>query len=336
MSGEKPDDEDLVLRAIADDTVLKRVAFSYPDNTTNERKTGRRGACVLIAAIMRECHPELTFDRLSQIIFTADVFETVATLERLVGRELPAARNGAKGMPLFMVDLGEFDVVIIRDEWFNGVSGNDQQRAYACWLYAAVLASLSFYALLKVKFSGDPWLERANPLARRTFDFGRDMLDGYWQGFFGYLPNLETKEAFDHLAESVPEEVPLLEAAMSRFAEDSDIDAFEASIYQSVYFLCRAMAVAIGYTDAAKKSMKLMVPQLWRMVQDMGLEGLWADLGDAIRRPFATRQEWTRLDEFLPIGFVGLDFLWKFGIQHRIEGGQIVAEFVPQVPSTLH
>lgn len=56
-----------------------------------------------------------------------------------------------------------------------------------------------------------------------------------------YLPTLDLDSAFDHLAESVPEEMLLLNAATSRFAEDSDIEAFEASLYQSAYFLCTPM-----------------------------------------------------------------------------------------------
>jgi len=162
------------------------------------------------------------------------------------------------------------------------------------------------------------------------------MLSAYWRGYFAYLPSYETTERFTTLAEVIVEEFVLIEAVIKQFEEDSDVEHYKKSLHQSAFFICQAMAVVIGHSDATEKGLGVICPQLSAMISRQNLDQLWTDLSEAIRNVFRVRQCWSSAKQFVEVGQVGWTLLELFGVELVFRDGQVVPIFVPPVNRALH
>lgn len=324
------------MREISAQSIPKSVVFTFPVGIPQANRDERIGWCLYIGALMKQRHPELHFDRLKAIAFTEDTAKTVRDLEQELGRALPAARADCEALTLFHVDVGQSNVLIVRDDWFDCLARESIERSEAVWQFAALLSTLDLSFRVKDKFSRDPWLAATAPYGFKTYEFGRDMLSAYWRGYFAYLPGYETTEMFTTLAEVIVEEFVLIEAVIKQFEEDSDVEDYKKSLQQSAFFICQAMAVVIGHSDATEKGLVVICPQLSAMIGRQNLDQLWTDLSGAITNLFRVRKDWSSAKQFLDVGQVGWTLLELFGIQHVLKDGQVIPIFVPPVNRALH
>lgn len=334
MSNDEPIKIDM--RELVSSGFSPQLAFSFPAGVPPDEQSARIRMLLRVASEIRHQNSELCFLRLVQVIFTRNVWETVSNLEQFAEHQLPAARNGAEQMTVFAVDLGPVDVIVIREEWLNFLVANEVGRGRGLWQYTSVLATISYYTLVKAKFAQDAWIEAVPASGPRAFNFASGVMASYWQGYFTWTPALQTVAAFDLLVDTLPEEVRQMEVAFDGYAKDGDIHALESNLHKSVTFLCKSMAIAAGYCDAAQRPLSHLAPDLWVSIQKADFEELWSTLELAVREVFASRQDWMSAIEFIPIAIVEGIFLAKFGIHYGREGGRVVPVFIAPVRSITH
>lgn len=312
------------------------IKFSFPSEVVPEERIAREGLCERMASAIRERNPELSFDRLVQIIFTANVWETVSRLEHLVKHELPAARNGAQDMLVFGVDLGSVDVMVIREEWLNLFAADPSKADYALWQYLTTLTSINYYTIAKARFTEDAWLQSAEPADRVVFGISSDLLASYWEGYFAYLPAVQTSAPFDLLAESMSVETQQIEAAFNAHSTNADPGELFTELHGCAMFLCRSMATAMGHCDAVKQSLPTIAPDVWAAMQRANFDDLWLKLGTIVRGVFAGRHRWASAHELVPLCQIPAYFIEKLGINFTSDGGKAPFQVCPPAAKEVH
>lgn len=303
------------------DGLSHSVDFTFSEKLT----TPERGVCVSIfkslATSIRQQHPELSFDRLLHIIVSDDVWETVSALEKMVGRELPAARNGAQSYLVFPVDLGQFDVMIFRIELINGFSHGHPRRADSVWHYLRTLACIHYYTVMKALFTDDPWRAKAHQADLAIFGIASQLLENYWAGFFSFHPDNHPTAPFDELAEIVVGESKQIESAFITNGKHSDDSKLFSELHFSAMSVCGAMATAMGYCDAANDSLAKISPQTWSVILQWNFEDVWLKMVPIHRIIFSNRHMFGSSTELLPLAAIPNYFIERCGITFTSDGG---------------
>lgn len=294
--------------------------------TLSEQLTpSERDICVRIfknlAASIRQQHPELSFDRLQHIIVSDNVWETVEELEKIVGQELPAARNGAQNCLAFVVELSEIYVLVYRIELVNGFSNNHPRKADSVWHYLSALATIDYYTKAKALFTNDPWLTKANRAELAIFGVASDLMAKYWCGYFSFHPQNSPTTPFEELVEIVAAESKQMEAAFASNAEDQDDSKLFNELHISAMSVCGAMATTMGYCDAANSSLQKLSPETWRLILKGNLEDVWLKMSPIVRVAFSARYVWKFSSELLTLAAVPSYFVERCGITFTSDGG---------------
>lgn len=274
-----------------------------------------------LAESIRQQHPELSFDRLLHIIVSDDVWETVATLEKMVGYELSAARNAAQSYLAFAVDLGHIDVLVYRLELVNGFSNGHTSKADSVWHYLSTLATIDYYTKAKARFTIDPWRAKANQAELAIFGVASDLLAHYWFGYFSYHPRSSPTAPFDLLAETVVGESQQMESAFIANGKDKDDSKLFHELHISATSVCGAMATAMGYCDAAHQSLAKTSPETWALILRWKFEDVWEKMASIVPIVFSNRHLWRDSVELLPLATMPSYFVERCGITFTSDGG---------------
>lgn len=311
------------------------------DFTFSEKlEASERDVCANIfknlAGSIRQQHPELSFDRLRHIIVSDNVWETVAALEKIVGHELSAARNGAQSYLAFSVDLGQIDVLVYRIELINGFSSGHPRKADSVWHYLSTLANIDYYTKAKARFANDPWRAKANQAELAIFGAASDLLANYWFGYFSYHPRSSPVAPFELLAEILDYESRQMESSFIANAKDKDDFKLFNELHSSATSVCGAMATAMGYCDAANQSLAKSSPETWALILKWNFADVWEKMAPIMRIVFSNRHLWSNSADLLPLATVLNYFVERCGITFTSDGGTTPFRSTPLEKGNSH
>lgn len=321
------------------DRGLPDIRWDFKVAGTQAQRQSRVRWFGVVVECMKQRHEGLHLERLRAVTVVRDdnINAAIAALEAAVGHELPAARNGADGIPIFLVDLGTVDVFFARDDpVFPDSLGNNEPTTHSMWLIASTLAQVDFYAHMKMKFAADDWLARLPPFFLQHFTLARDVLGSYWSGVLGYIGPMATTRPFEALIDSLGQDLDVLDAAPLAHAREPDIALLAARMHEATLFLFKGIAVAAGYLDAAGKSPLEAVPVLWQRVVQLGMVEEWRNISDACRKLRADRETWASGRELMSIADLALVFLKSRGLVFEMIDGTANPFFVPPRGATSH
>ena len=254
----------------------------------------------------------------------------------MVGRELPAARNGAQSYLVFAVDLGQFDVLVYRIELISGFTNGHPRKADSIWHYLSTLASIHYFTVMKAKFTDDPWRKTANRAELAIFDVASQLLSNYWAGYFSFHPHSSPTAPFEELAEIVVGESKQIESVfISNAAHADDFKLFD-ELHLSAMSVCGAMATVMGYCDSANQSLDQKSPETWAVILHWNFEDVWMKMTPIIRMVFSDRHVWQSSSELLPLSAIPNYFVERCGVTFTSDGGTTPFRSIPLEKRNAH
>lgn len=305
------------------------VSFTFSEKLTASEGDICASIFKNLAESIRQQHPELFFDRLLHIIISDDVWATVSAMEKIVGRELPAARNGAESYLAFAVDMGQFDVLVYRIELINGFSNDHPRKPDSVWHYLSTLAEIHYYTVLKAVFTNDPWRANADQAELAIFGIAMQLLGSYWKGFFSFHPENAASAPFEELAEIVMGESKQIESAFIANENHSDASKLFSELHSSAMTVCGSMATVMGYCDAANDSIAKMSPQTWALILQWNFQDVWFKMAPIARMVFSNRHQWGSSSELLPLAAIPSYFIERCGTNFTSDGGTTPFRSIP-------
>ena len=312
-----------------------RVFFATSDGA--ELQEAKWSMVQLQAQTLIEIHPSVAFEALSTVIVTDDVWETVGELERQVGREVEAARNGARHMPVFSVDIGEEFCLVVRNSVADLLllpSHAESRRAME--VLRIELARIKVLSDLRRRIGGDPRLVAMDEMRSAWFGRSRDTWHSYASARLAYAEGLSTDDAIAHFVKSLEEESQALLFAIEQFKRNRDVLTLASDLQDAVGRLSNSMACAMGQITASGKALDDWWPGLTTHIEEEGLGTYWRPLATTLESFWEKQEGWTVANDLVELGRLFLAFLASLGLtfEANASGGYTVS-FVPSRPQRL-
>ena len=314
------DDRAAQMRELAANPPIK-APFIYASEDAELINAAKYGFVQMQAALLRERHPEISFDSLVNVVITTDVLNAVHALELRVGRSLVSGRNGAANMPVFVVEVSGKHFLFIGAEASRGLVGAGSiEMGAACEMVRFRLAEVHVQAQLRQRIGGDPRLGAMDEMRAAWFRRAVDAWVCYACARLAYVERISTEEVFTYLERDIEVERRLIVATIDQFVVEPDVDLVAVDIQQWAGFLTNSMAAALGQLHASGSELGAEHPTLPAQIQGEGFTGYWLALEQCFSVLWETQATWTRANDLVELSRAFLSFLSLLGLSFEDDG----------------
>lgn len=303
-----------VLKQVTGEPPLK-ADFVFDLPPSDERKGDRVGALMYQALLLKQDHPELSFDNIRAVTFTMDVHRTGEEIEKVVGHDLPAYRNAAARMDVFALSLGPGQLLIVTDDLAQAALSPSLPTCLTAWerLRTELMRSV---AVLKLKT-----MPAQGPATRRFEQLVRYTWTEYFCGWYASVEGLDTNLSRSRLRVSLEEDPASLSRGLDGFRRNHDLADWVSRAEGDVRGIFESMAEVIGQLRARELSLADLDGPLDSLLHAQGLSPIFDALSDTLNDIGAEPSA----PALTGIATLAQTFLGHYGLAYEEDGSIISA-----------